>query len=529
MSALDNLSVASNVLQVISFADTVFRVGKNLYVLFDNARSASRNISLLLHELQALLSVVASVYVVITEYASSPFAQDDGHTLPNVHTILTLIEQDFRHLRGLLGQTVSSGREGWLSSLQSNVRWALKDHEIATSRHRLSQYTQNLTAALSVLGRRNDIVVRIKLQSIEDTLRAISQNNPPQAPSSRPIFRVPRRQPRATGTQIQLRSSPQRSLVEADCTPTRLSRRKDDVITPGTADFNGTHLPFIKYNCPKIKVYEQADRTLVLDTDNYALHQVTKPAMLLRDSLIASFETMRTNRVLRISETELGHLQMLFDFLVASAHTASAESIMKNYANSSGSKTLDGVFPASKCKGAIFQRRGIGSDGIKKRSLSTYLEEKSMTLNTDVGSVKAKILSARSYTDSTTLAITFEFLAGSTLGLSPFAVYFMSHELQDYFPFQPRIGIGMDQTFLFEDALRRSMELPQECGASEEVSERAWISRSMTAIIQLFFKDVEELYEGKLLLREIDKEEYESADNWHIKVKEGAKIVMVLT
>ena len=70
MSALDSLSVASNVLQVVGFtADMVFRAGKILYDLFDKARSASRNIALLLLELQAVLSVVAYVRV----------------SLPNVH------------------------------------------------------------------------------------------------------------------------------------------------------------------------------------------------------------------------------------------------------------------------------------------------------------------------------------------------------------------------------------------------------------------------------------------------------------
>ena len=91
MAALSNLSIASNIFQTIGFADTVFQVGKNCYELFEKARSASRNIELLLLELQALLSVVAYVRIFITEHASSPFVQDDGHTLPNIHTILTLI------------------------------------------------------------------------------------------------------------------------------------------------------------------------------------------------------------------------------------------------------------------------------------------------------------------------------------------------------------------------------------------------------------------------------------------------------
>jgi hypothetical protein len=153
MSALDNLSIASNVLQVIGFADTVFRAGKDLYELFDRSRNASRNIALLLLDLQAPLSVVAHVRVFISEYASSPFALDDGHTVPNIQTILSLIEQDFRHLRGLVTQSISSRQEGWFSLLPFHLRWALNEHEVATSRQRLGQYVLNLTAALSVSGR----------------------------------------------------------------------------------------------------------------------------------------------------------------------------------------------------------------------------------------------------------------------------------------------------------------------------------------------------------------------------------------
>jgi hypothetical protein len=153
MSALTGLSVAANVFQVVGFADTVFRAGKNLYDVFERAQSASNSIKTLLQELRALLSIIASVRVFISEYAASPFAQDDGHILPNIRTVLTLIEQDFRHLRGFAGNAAGSGREGWLSLLPTNMRWALKEHEVTSSKHRLAQYTQSLSTALSVVGR----------------------------------------------------------------------------------------------------------------------------------------------------------------------------------------------------------------------------------------------------------------------------------------------------------------------------------------------------------------------------------------
>lgn len=118
MSALDRLSTAANILQIAGFADTVFRAGRNLYELFVKARSASRSVTLLLFELRALLSVVASVCVFVNEYASSPLARDDTHTLENVYKILALVEQDFRHVRGLL-ERIGFGSRGWVAVVDS--------------------------------------------------------------------------------------------------------------------------------------------------------------------------------------------------------------------------------------------------------------------------------------------------------------------------------------------------------------------------------------------------------------------------
>jgi hypothetical protein len=50
MAAHAGLSVAANVLPVIGLADTVFRAGKSLYDVIENARSASGNAPSLLHD-----------------------------------------------------------------------------------------------------------------------------------------------------------------------------------------------------------------------------------------------------------------------------------------------------------------------------------------------------------------------------------------------------------------------------------------------------------------------------------------------
>jgi hypothetical protein len=78
-------------------------------------------------------------------------------------------------------------------------------------------------------------------------------------------------------------------------------------------------------------VYEQEDQTLHLDTGSFALHHLTKALMLLQETLIAPFDSARTNRLTKISGPQVEHLHMLFDFLLASAHAASADCVMKKY------------------------------------------------------------------------------------------------------------------------------------------------------------------------------------------------------
>lgn len=150
---MDSLSLVANVLQVVNFADTVFCAGKSLYDFIGRYKNFSQGLPRLLLELQSLLSIIAYVRVFVTEYASSPFAHSDGHALPTIGTILTLIEQDFRHLRSLLSDLACSWNDRWISMLVRTLNWGCNEQEIIAARHRLTQYTTNLNAALAVSGR----------------------------------------------------------------------------------------------------------------------------------------------------------------------------------------------------------------------------------------------------------------------------------------------------------------------------------------------------------------------------------------
>lgn len=210
--------------------------------------------------------------------------------------------------------------------------------------------------------------------------------------------------------------------------------RKDLAITPEGVESEMPHYSSTGNSCPKINISERADRTLVLDTGNYALDEITKPAMLLRDRLVDSLDAKRTGANVAISEPQAGHLQMLIDFLVVSAHTASAEALMKRYGYGSETKLLDRGSPSLKIKSPMIRKEQPDYRSITEESMPVYVEKKSMTLDTRIGSVRATILSARTSTDSTTLVFTFEYAGDPGLGLSSFAVNFMSHTLLTTLP-----------------------------------------------------------------------------------------------
>lgn len=210
------------------------------------------------------------------------------------------------------------------------------------------------------------------------------------------------------------------------------------------------YYPSIGNPFPKINVSEQADGTLILDAGNYALDQITKPAMLLRDLLVDSLSVSFTHGAVAVSEHQAAHSRMLIDFLVASAHTASAEALMKRYGNGSWTQLLKRGSSGRKFKDPAVRRQALGFG-----EAPVYLEKKDVTVDTRIGSVEATIVSARTRAGSTTLVFTFEYAGDPGLGLSPFAVHFMSHALHTAPPlseWQPGSAENLDDiTALLEN------------------------------------------------------------------------------
>ncbi|KAK1853431.1 hypothetical protein CCHR01_03957 [Colletotrichum chrysophilum] len=157
------LSLTANIAGVIGLADVVFRNGKELYDLYSRCRNAPAAKAFLLAELLASTSTIAQARIYLDDHQNSTLTATDGHSFPDVKTILTLFGQEFDLLCNMINDSRATFRGGWFNQLTKNFRWAIEEQTIAQSCNRLHRLTNSMIAALSVSGRQNDLVVRKEL------------------------------------------------------------------------------------------------------------------------------------------------------------------------------------------------------------------------------------------------------------------------------------------------------------------------------------------------------------------------------
>jgi hypothetical protein len=206
--------------------------------------------------------------------------------------------------------------------------------------------------------------------------------------------------------------------------------------------------------------------------------------MLLQHALNTCFEKLKDKATVNIGKAQLEHLQKLFDMLVASAHMASAENIMQRHGVSSKAKRYSQTFPSNifGSKPVSLQKQGLNLSSISKRSVSTYVEEKFWSLDTHVGHVNATVLIAQCYNESRTLAFAFEYSGLADLHLSPFAIDFMSDELDSFSPLLRPLS-SRAESIVFDNGNGQFIEVPIDSLISAEVSE---LSAMLTTLLIVF-------------------------------------------
>lgn len=175
---------------------------------------------------------------------------------------------------------------------------------------------------------------------------------------------------------------------------------------------------------PKFTIYENTDEFFILDTCNYRLQDVAKPALMLHDSLSASLGS-KTPSDTGSNSSIVGQIKMLIDSITVAALTAKAEAITSKY------KICSGIHSSTSGKSQALSLQKIKKKPayIVETNGPFHLEQENIRVDTNLGTVSATVLSARSITDIETLVIHFQYHGNDTLGLTPFSGTFISKAL----------------------------------------------------------------------------------------------------
>lgn len=463
--SLETLSVAANVFQVVSFADAVIRAGTQLYELFTKARAAAQNIANLLAELQALLRVVANVHVLLSEQAASTLSSVDAYSLQTIRTILTLIEHDFRHLKSVIATLVPVQQHTWYARLTSGLRWAVNEREVETACHRLSRYTTNLTAALSVSGRyavhatlshslrgskdrirRNDLVLKAEIHKIRLRLDTI-----PMLQTS-----APDAQNMLVARHKKIYIPVPQSKVVVQMPRTQRARRLERIPIKAQASVGSSTACAIQpqaepmmYEAPltRISMYENPDRTLIMQASKPHLLDVAKPLLGISEQLI---DALSAQSQVFLTASNLQHLKAVLDLLRITCHGVLAEDIARCY--DSDRAELTSRPPTQTCAGLLtIKAPKICMSSGSSRDFN--LVHRGWTLTSAAGNVSGEVVQLvqhESPYETHIAAFRLSIRSMSTYSATGVTVQYASQALKSYMSCLPYHTI-MDTEILVED------------------------------------------------------------------------------
>ncbi|KAF2498525.1 hypothetical protein BU16DRAFT_298216 [Lophium mytilinum] len=339
MAALTAFSVASN---AISLADIAFKLGKETFEIYDRHRHAAQSVPRLLSELQALMSVISHTQMFLRDFEKSPFAVNDKQILPNLQTILTLCENEFRELRKIASEVKVVDGDSWLERLRKSWRWTAEDKSVEDASVRLHRLGTNLTAALSVTGRQQDIAIRKEMQETRNDIATLFQTLTqytisvttkapisPQAPRQIKPFRHSKKRaliitsPKAGTRSLSNACDITRKVVS--CGPLDLKNTQSS-----TYDLEVQSFRSYASQLTQIGLFENQDQTLALEAEPEMLEQITLPLILLRKCLRQAFDIAASSGNVILTKSECFYIKSVLDQLLASCHNASADFLSLN-------------------------------------------------------------------------------------------------------------------------------------------------------------------------------------------------------
>ncbi|KAE9575482.1 hypothetical protein CGMCC3_g8472 [Colletotrichum fructicola] len=95
----------------------------------------------------------------LQDFQSCPSLIYEGQQLPAIQSLLALFDHEFRYLCKVLENCQELPQDSVFELIVKRLRWAGEADNINQTSVRIGRLTSSMTAALSVTGRRNELVM----------------------------------------------------------------------------------------------------------------------------------------------------------------------------------------------------------------------------------------------------------------------------------------------------------------------------------------------------------------------------------
>lgn len=147
------LSALSGAATVFGLADILARTAKSLYVIFGELKDASKNVKLLVLELQELENLLGNVQQHVDSYSGSPFVIDDNLALPEITQALNACLFELNTLRGRVDAMDIKATDGKVKCMAKKLKWVFEEGNVTLPLRNIKRLKSHLMIALSTSGR----------------------------------------------------------------------------------------------------------------------------------------------------------------------------------------------------------------------------------------------------------------------------------------------------------------------------------------------------------------------------------------
>ncbi|KAH7060372.1 hypothetical protein B0J12DRAFT_769248 [Macrophomina phaseolina] len=177
MAPSEAVSTVANAFSVVGLADIVFKYGQEVYETLAKIQRAPQEISELLGEVKDIEGNVARIRILLSDFEESSFPQHEKQAIHSIEALLSRCHQELLFIRKLAKEAISAAKDGWFAQFSISTSWVWNEQDIALSRRRLARLREEMNSMLTLVGRRNDIIIHTEIKNTRADLAQASSDS----------------------------------------------------------------------------------------------------------------------------------------------------------------------------------------------------------------------------------------------------------------------------------------------------------------------------------------------------------------